>query len=99
MLLEKQSDLELLNITKKYFKLGLFFLPMLWAVMFVWIYPHALKRESNETISRVKNYCRIGIFGSAIFFLLFASWLGIYLQNRDIWSFGDAISVVIPKGY
>jgi presenilin enhancer 2 len=98
MRLEKLKPSELLEISRKYFYLGFAFLPFFWFINFVWIYPFIRKNPQISTFTQVKQYTIYSGFGSFVWFVILIGWISAYTVYRQSWSFGDLISVYVPKG-
>jgi len=88
---EKQLD-----IAKKMFIGGFFFLPWLWLCNYLFFREHLNKPNSP---SAVKFYAKASLIGFAIQTTLFLIWMIVYLVNHNNWgATGDAIAINIPDG-
>eukprot|EP00003_Mantamonas_plastica_P013964 TRINITY_DN2423_c0_g1_i5.p1 TRINITY_DN2423_c0_g1~~TRINITY_DN2423_c0_g1_i5.p1 ORF type:complete len:159 (-),score=40.88 TRINITY_DN2423_c0_g1_i5:344-766(-) len=96
----EMSEQDQVNISTKMFYGGFALLPFLWLVN-VWYFRHVL--FALRLPGRVNGALKRNIVGSLVGFLvtsvLFFTWLGVYLDNREAWGVtGDMLSVNIPKG-
>jgi presenilin enhancer 2 len=99
MNLEKLSEQQLLDLTKKYFYLGLLFLPMIWCLNFAWIYPFVQKHTNYSNYTEIRKFLIFSAIGATIWATGITFWIVTFLTRRNDWSFADVISVFIPKGY
>ncbi|CAG8691790.1 6404_t:CDS:2 [Dentiscutata erythropus] len=92
----KTPPQEALSICKKYFIIGCFFLPWLWVVNVVYMWP-LTKRE--DIGAQIKKYLYLSMFGAIFWLIVLVTWLTIFVTNRVGWGqLADSISVAIPKG-
>mmetsp|Transcript_31052 Transcript_31052/g.81313 ORF Transcript_31052/g.81313 Transcript_31052/m.81313 type:complete len:99 (-) Transcript_31052:429-725(-) len=96
MNLAKASDDEKLNICKKYYIGGWFFLPWLWLINFFWFMPYALKDGADP---KLRKMTVISGIGATVWIIIMAVWVSQYQQNRVKWGeTGDDLTANYPKG-
>ncbi|EGC31256.1 hypothetical protein DICPUDRAFT_40183 [Dictyostelium purpureum] len=84
----------MINIAKKLWFIGFFFLPWVWLINILYFVPHR-----NNLNDKVKWYLKFSLIGFFAYSTIFMAWMGIYLVNRNKWgAFGDNISITIPFG-
>ncbi|PRP82057.1 hypothetical protein PROFUN_03747 [Planoprotostelium fungivorum] len=85
-----------IDIAKKMYIGGFFFLPWLWLVNFLF-YKEYMNKPNTPPI--VKTYVYRSLAGFGIWTVVFFIWLSVYLVNHNSWGAGgDKIAVNIPKG-
>ncbi|KAI8613431.1 gamma-secretase aspartyl protease complex, presenilin enhancer-2 subunit [Chytriomyces sp. MP71] len=90
---------EILAVARTYFWLGCAFLPFLWLVNFVYLYPVSRRRKA-ELPPSVHTYLFLSLGGSIFWTIVIFTWLGLYLTNRTKWgALGDRLSINLPLGY
>ncbi len=65
--LKKLSDKDKLDLCRKYYLAGFFFLPFMWIVNFVWFFSNAFKRNSFAEQAQMKK-CNLYIIDLALSF-------------------------------
>ncbi|XP_065560589.1 gamma-secretase subunit pen-2-like [Artemia franciscana] len=95
----KLSDLQRLDLCKKYFYGGFALLPFLWAVNAVWFFTDAFVKAEYPQQREVKKYVIYSSVGALVWTVVLITWTVIYQQNRAAWGeVGDQLSFVIPRG-
>nr|Q54BR1.2 RecName: Full=Probable gamma-secretase subunit PEN-2 [Dictyostelium discoideum] len=91
---DKLDDEKMINIAKKLWFIGFFFLPWVWLINILYFIPYR-----NSLNDKVKWYLKFSLIGFLGYSTIFMGWMGIYLVNRNKWgAFGDDISITIPFG-
>ncbi|KXS15131.1 hypothetical protein M427DRAFT_330319 [Gonapodya prolifera JEL478] len=94
---EKGPAEDILSVCKKFFFGGFLFLPILWLINFVYMYP--IIRARNDLSHDVRKYAFLSLAGAVLWLLILITWGIIFETQRDVWGVrGDMLSVVIPKG-
>lgn len=93
MKLQKSTDQQILTIAKRFFYIGIGFLPLLWVVNVLWIGVHV--KRNNRHIPGLGNYLWMSLAGAVFWLVVLISWILVYLSKA---SNLDVISAVIPKG-
>jgi presenilin enhancer 2 len=99
MKLEKLTSTELHQLSKKYFYLGFLFLPFVWVLNVVWIFPFLIQKREYQNYNEIKRILIYSLIGAILWIIGITIWISLYLTNRNIWTFADFISVFIPQGY
>eukprot|EP00035_Acanthoeca_spectabilis_P020377 m.432584 g.432584 ORF g.432584 m.432584 type:complete len:130 (-) comp17460_c0_seq1:249-638(-) len=95
MNLAKASEEERLNVCKKYYIGGWFFLPWLWIINFFWFLPYAWQGSDPK----LRRMTIISGIGGAVWIIIMAVWVSEYQKNRVKWGAdGDALTANYPKG-
>ncbi|KAL2911576.1 hypothetical protein HK105_208949 [Polyrhizophydium stewartii] len=95
--IERMKEDEILALSRRYFLLGFLFLPWLWLVNFIYVYPVTRKRP--ELPPAVRSYAMYSLAGSAVWLVIVVAWLSVYLTQRSSWgAIGDRISAYVPIG-
>ncbi|KAI9325607.1 gamma-secretase aspartyl protease complex, presenilin enhancer-2 subunit [Zopfochytrium polystomum] len=88
---------EVHKLARNYFVGGCLCLPWLWLVNFIYIYPAARKR--SDLPASVRTYLYLSLAGSVVWTIALTVWMSLYFTRRNYWgSFGDLISISLPKG-
>lgn len=96
MQLAKLTDEEKLKISRKYFIIGCFLLPMVWLMNAVWFFREAFFKRSNPTL---RLYVGGSLVGFLVWLVVFIVWVAVYQTQRPHWdAFGDYISFTVPLG-
>lgn len=96
MQLAKLSDEEKLKISRKYFIIGCFLLPMVWLMNAVWFFREAFCKDAPPALRR---YVGGSLIGFLVWLALFIVWVAVYQTQRPNWdAFGDYISFTVPLG-
>ncbi|RUS22959.1 gamma-secretase aspartyl protease complex, presenilin enhancer-2 subunit [Endogone sp. FLAS-F59071] len=94
--IDKLPPTELLWMAKRMFWGGFAFLPFLWLVNFIYLWP-ATKRDNAP--KELKKYLYMSLIGSIVWFVILSTWFGLFVNMRIAWgAAADMITVVIPKG-
>ncbi|GAB5587658.1 hypothetical protein Unana1_02558 [Umbelopsis nana] len=94
--LDKMSGTEILSIGKKMFYGGIAFLPFLWLVNVIYLWP-TLKRSDVPT--QLRSYLIYSLSGSILWFVVLTTWYALFVNERVVWgATADRITVVVPKG-
>ncbi|RUS35146.1 gamma-secretase aspartyl protease complex, presenilin enhancer-2 subunit [Jimgerdemannia flammicorona] len=94
--IDKLAPTEILSIAKKMFWGGFAFLPFLWLVNFMYLWP-ATKRA--DAPPELKKYLLMSLAGSITWLIILSTWFGLFVNMRVAWgAAADMITVVIPKG-
>ncbi|KAL1925607.1 uncharacterized protein VTP21DRAFT_490 [Calcarisporiella thermophila] len=95
--LDRLSAREIHTLARRYFFAGFIFLPFLWLVNVIYLWP-TLKREDVRLMG-VKKYLICSMVGVAFWAIALAIWYGLFVSNRVQWgASADTITVIIPKG-
>ncbi|XP_004364102.2 hypothetical protein CAOG_03263, partial [Capsaspora owczarzaki ATCC 30864] len=79
-----------------HFLAGFAALPWLHLINILWFFNEARRPGSNPLFKRYLLFSAVNII---VWIVALAVWIPIYQSNRASWgSFGDDISIVIPKG-
>ena len=98
MQLAKLTDEEKLKISRKYFIIGCFLLPMVWLVNAVWFFREAFCRK-EERSRRLQRYVGGSMIGFLAWMAVWVVWVSVYQTQRANWdAFGDYISFTVPLG-
>jgi len=97
MQLAKLSDDEKFKISRKYFIIGFFVLPMVWLMNCVWFFREAfLKKNAPPGLRR---YVGGSLIGFLVWLVVLVVWMSVYQTQRPNWdAFGDYISFTVPVG-
>ncbi|VDO04967.1 unnamed protein product [Rodentolepis nana] len=88
-----------LSTCRKYFFVGLAFLPFVWIVNTIWFFPDAFLKPASNERKKFRLYLSLSFIGALIWIIGLISWNIIYHQNRISWgSLGDRLSFNIPPG-
>ena len=97
MNLEKVSKEEKLNLSRKYFYIGLACAPFVWLANAVWFFREAFFKEDPP--KGLRRYVLMSMVGTLIWTVVFVLWTIVYQTQRAKWgAFGDYISFWAPKG-
>lgn len=97
MNLNKVSPEEKLQICRKYFIIGSFFLPIAWLVNVVWFFREAFFNKDSHP--HMKKYVAWSAVGVVVWSSIVIAWTVIYQTQRVSWGLGgDYISIVLPNG-
>ena len=97
MQLAKLTDEEKLKISRKYFIIGCFLLPMVWLVNSVWFFREAFCRK--ETSRELQKYVGGSMAGFLVWLAVIVVWVSVYQTQRANWeAIGDYISFTVPLG-
>ncbi len=95
----KVSDQDKVELCRKYFFLGLAFLPFLWAVNAVWFFREAFLRSSFEGQKSLRRYVALSGLGALACLLALVAWTSLFLAKRAEWGeVADRLSFNIPTG-
>jgi presenilin enhancer 2 len=78
--MEKRTEEEQLDIARKYFYIGFAFLPFLWLVNFIQLYPLI-----KTGVPEIKKIAYSSLAGSIIYAVAFFAWLAVFLTQRVAW--------------
>lgn len=97
MNLDKVSEEEKLKISRKYFILGFFLLPVVWLANAVWFFREAfIKKHGHPKIRRYVAWSMIGVL---VWVAVVVIWTSVYQTQRPNWgAAGDYISFTVPVG-
>ncbi|KAI8838959.1 gamma-secretase aspartyl protease complex, presenilin enhancer-2 subunit [Chytridium lagenaria] len=95
--IDKMKPEEVLSMTRLYFIGGCFFLPWLWLVNFMHVWPSTRRRK--DLPSSVTTYVYLSLGGAIFWTIVIVIWMSVYFTQRNKWGeFGDRISISLPKG-
>ncbi len=96
----KVSDAERLSLCRKYFLLGLAFLPFLWAVNAVWFFRQAFLRKPDfPEQAALRKYVGASAAGALLSLSALVAWIAVFVRRRTEWGeLGDVLSFNIPTG-
>ena len=95
----KVTQQEKLDLCRKYFYFGIFFLPFLWAVNAVWFFKEAFVKQAFPEQKAMKRFVVMSAVGAVIYFIAFVTWIALFSQYRTEWgALGDRLSFNIPTG-
>ncbi|KAI9204014.1 gamma-secretase aspartyl protease complex, presenilin enhancer-2 subunit [Polychytrium aggregatum] len=96
--IDKMKDPEILKIARTYFFVGLAFLPWLWLINFLYIFPIIRKRPSLDR--QIVRYVWMSLAGSIVWLVILLVWITLYLTQRNRYgTIADAIAINIPIGW
>lgn len=94
------SNIEKLNLCRRYYLIGFFGLPMVWAINYIWFSVEANATQEFEEQKEIKKLRRRSGIGTILWLILITIWVVLFQTNRVRWGdFGDDISFIIPTGY
>ncbi|KAI9023504.1 Presenilin enhancer-2 subunit of gamma secretase-domain-containing protein [Phycomyces nitens] len=94
--LDKMSNDELVNISKKMFYGGFALLPFLWLVNVMYFFTICRKPTSPPAL---RKYVIMSLTGCLVCFVGLTTWYALFVNKRVQWGqAADTITVVIPKG-
>ena len=97
MQLAKLKDEEKLKISRKYFIIGFFLLPMVWLMNCVWFFREAFLKKNSPL--RLKHYVGGSLLGFLVWLAVAIVWVSVYQTQRPNWgAIGDYISFTVPLG-
>lgn len=88
---------EKLNICRKYYIAGFFFLPLFWLVNFVWHYHDAYKAEPFDEQPQFRRYVTRSGIGFVFWSVLLIGWV-FYFQTQRFYNDWDYITFSFPTG-
>ncbi|KAK6059364.1 Gamma-secretase subunit pen-2 family protein [Cooperia oncophora] len=97
--LNKMNDSAKVELCRKYFIIGLFFLPLVWLTNAVWFFGEAFLRPSSPTTSAIRKYVILSAVGVLCWFLLLFAWEFIFQSYRSqgvAWA--DYLTFIFPVG-
>ncbi|KAI8806655.1 gamma-secretase aspartyl protease complex, presenilin enhancer-2 subunit [Cladochytrium replicatum] len=95
--IEKWTDAEILRIARLYFFGGLAFLPWLWLVNFIYVYP--VTRKRTDLSPAISRYAWMSLVGSILWAFILTGWIVVYQTQRRSWGvLGDLLGINIPNG-
>ena len=99
MQLAKLTDEEKLKISRKYFIIGCFLLPMVWLVNSVWFFREAFCRKDKDRSRQLQKYVGGSMAGFLVWLVVMVVWVSVYQTQRANWdAIGDYISFTVPLG-
>ena len=97
MQLAKLTEEEKLKISRKYFIIGCFLLPMVWLMNSVWFFREAFCRRDAPV--KLRRYVGGSLAGFLVWLAVFVVWISVYQTQRPRWdAAGDYISFTVPLG-
>ena len=97
MQLAKLTDEDKLKISRKYFIIGFFLLPMVWLMNSVWFFREAFCKKTASP--RLRRYVAGSMVGFLVWLAVFIVWVSVYQTQRPHWdAIGDYISFTVPLG-
>ena len=97
MQLAKLSDEEKLKISRKYFIIGFFLLPMVWLMNGMWFFREAFLKKNSPLL--LKRYVGGSLVGFLVWLAVAIVWVSVYQTQRPNWgAIGDYISFTVPLG-
>ncbi|XP_034244318.1 gamma-secretase subunit pen-2-like [Thrips palmi] len=88
-----------LEICRLYARAGWAFLPLLWAVNFVWFYKAAFTADPYPEQKEIKRYVLLSGVGALLWIIALTIWIVLYQTHRIEWGdWGESISFIIPTG-
>ncbi|XP_072948560.1 gamma-secretase subunit pen-2 [Epargyreus clarus] len=97
--LNKIPNDQKLDLCRWYFKVGLFFLPFVWAVNSCWFFKEAFIKPPYEQQKQIKKYVIASGIGCLVWTVALAVWTTLYQTQRVSWgAVGDTLSFITPLG-
>jgi len=97
MNLDKVSEEEKLKISRKYFILGFFLLPVVWLANAVWFFREAFIKKHGHP--KIRHYVAWSMIGVLVWVAVVVIWTSVYQTQRPNWgAAGDYISFTVPVG-
>ncbi|XP_003744526.1 gamma-secretase subunit PEN-2 [Galendromus occidentalis] len=97
--IRRMETQEKVDLSRKYFLGGCFFLPFLWAVNAVWFFKDAFAKESFPGQNKIRSNVVKSAIGAGIWLIVLITWNVIFQIKRPQWGeFGDRLSAIIPRG-
>ncbi|CAD6190886.1 unnamed protein product [Caenorhabditis auriculariae] len=99
MHLDKLSDVERVNLCKRYFLIGIFCLPFVWLTNFVWFFTEAFCKPLTVHRTQIRRYVIASGIGSLFWLVVFLTWETVFQYYRAqglVWT--DYLTFVFPKG-
>ncbi|CAI2168857.1 11477_t:CDS:2 [Funneliformis geosporum] len=86
----KTTPPEILSLCKKFFYIGFLFLPWLWVVNVIYMWPLTKRSDIDLYFSMA---------GALFWFIALSTWYGIFVNQRIAWGeFSDKIIVIPLRG-
>uniref|UniRef100_A0A7E4VL14 Gamma-secretase subunit PEN-2 n=1 Tax=Panagrellus redivivus TaxID=6233 RepID=A0A7E4VL14_PANRE len=96
----KVDNAEKVRLCKKYFYIGLFFLPFVWVTNFFWFFQPAYRWKSFPEQKILRKYTTLSIIGALLWGTLLLTWNILFQYFRtDYAQYTDYLSFVFPVGY
>ncbi|PAV76524.1 hypothetical protein WR25_13650 isoform B [Diploscapter pachys] len=77
--ISKLTDQEKLAVCRKFFRIGFFFLPLVWAVNFFWFFSDAFCSKTNTvTRKQIRKFVILSGVGAFIWIAAFVIWETIF---------------------
>lgn len=93
------SNTEKLSLCRRYYYLGFFCLPMVWAVNYFWFSVEANANQEFAEQEEIKKLRRRSGIGTVLWLIVVTVWVILFQTRRVSWGdFGDDISFLIPTG-
>ncbi|KAI6182928.1 Gamma-secretase subunit PEN-2 [Aphelenchoides bicaudatus] len=99
--LERMSPTERLGLCKKYFFIGLAFLPLVWLVNCVWFYRYAFCAQTPDSDEKksMKKYISFSFAGLVFWTVMIITWLCIYTAGRvERADWAETLTFIFPLG-
>lgn len=97
--LTKVRNEKKLEICRTYARAGWAFLPVLWAVNFVWFYKEAFLAAPYQEQKEIRRYVLLSGVGALLWGIVLTTWIVMYQMYRVEWGdWGESISFIIPTG-
>ncbi|CAG8541544.1 hypothetical protein RhiirA5_291378 [Rhizophagus irregularis] len=87
---------EILSLCKKFFFIGLLFLPWLWVVNIIYMWPLT---KHSDIGKEIKKYLYFSMAGALFWLIVLSTWYSIFVNQRITWGeFADKIIVLPIRG-
>jgi presenilin enhancer 2 len=94
----KLTKVEVLKTAHTYFYAGFLFLPILWVLNLVYLYPE-WKSRGADLDPKVYFYLKGSLIGASIFFIITTIWFIVYMVKwQEMGLAGELLMIVMPRG-
>ncbi|KAL7753615.1 hypothetical protein RI367_000571 [Sorochytrium milnesiophthora] len=95
----KLSDADLLLTSRRMLYGGLAFLPLLWLVHVLLVFPEMRRQERANVRTALAKNVKLSAAGVVFWLAVWGGWWIAFAANRQRWgAMGDMLTVVIPQG-